>query len=138
MEVTLREDLAPDTEFYYDQQFNVYHEPYLIWDEDTWEVLLSTCAVYRIKVNGRYAGDVLLEARGKGTKYIVDFSILPEYQGKGVGKVVLEQIKKMGRKLTAVTRKETLHFFLKSGFILKKIIRNYYYPGVDGYYIKTA
>jgi len=40
-------------------------------------------------------------------------SILPEYQGKGIGKAVLEQVKKMGIKLTAVTRKETLNFFLE-------------------------
>jgi ribosomal protein S18 acetylase RimI-like enzyme len=76
-----------------------------------------------------------LEDRGKGTKSIVDLSILPEYQGKGIGKVVLEQAKEMGRKLTAVTRRETLDFFLKSGFVLTKRIRNYYQSGVDGYSI---
>lgn len=93
------------------------------------------CIVYRIKVDGEYAGDVLLEGRGRGTKSIVDLSILPEYQGKGVGKAVLEQLKKMSIKLTAVTRRETLNFFLKSGFVLKKRMRNYYDPGVDGYSI---
>jgi ribosomal protein S18 acetylase RimI-like enzyme len=62
-------------------------------------------------------------------------SILPEYQGKGIGKAVLEQVKKMGIKLTAVTRKETLNFFLKSGFVLKKRMGNYYDLGVDGYSI---
>jgi hypothetical protein len=41
----------------------------------------------------------------------------------------------MGIKLTAVTRKETLNFFLKSGFVLKKRMGNYYDPGVDGYSI---
>ena len=77
----------------------------------------------------------LLEDKGKGMTYIVDFSILPEYQGKGVGKAILEQVKTRGEKLTAVTRKETLHFFLKSGFALRRTIKNYYYPGVDGYYL---
>ena len=151
MKVTLREDLDRDTDFYYDHQFEIYHEPYLIWDKETWETVLTTCQVYRIEVtpalrartggftecgvNGQYAGDVVLEDRGKDTKYIVDFSVLPEYQGKGIGKAVLEQVKKMGWKLKAVTRKETLDFFLKSGFDLKKTIKNYYHPGVDGYYI---
>jgi hypothetical protein len=41
----------------------------------------------------------------------------------------------MGKALTAITRKETLNFFLKSGFVLKKMIRNYYDAGVDGYLI---
>jgi ribosomal protein S18 acetylase RimI-like enzyme len=135
MEITLREDLDPDIDFYYQYQFKIYHEPYLIWDRHTWKTVLTTCAVYRIEVDGKYAGDVLLEGRGRGTKSIVDLSILPEYQGKGIGKDVLEQVKKMGIKLTAVTRKETLNFFLKSGFVLKKRMKNYYDPGVDGYSI---
>ena len=83
----------------------------------------------------RRTSEKLLEGRGRGTKSIVDLSILPEYQGKGIGKAVLEQVKKMGIKLTAVTRKETLNFFLKSGFVLKKRMGNYYDPGVDGYSI---
>jgi hypothetical protein len=37
--------------------------------------------------------------------------------------------------LAAVTRKETLGFFLKFGFVLRKTLKNYYHPGVDGYYI---
>jgi GNAT superfamily N-acetyltransferase len=135
MKITLTEDLAPNIDFYYHHQFKIYHEPYLIWDRDTWDTILATCAVYRIEANGKYAGDIILEDRGKGTKSIVDLSILPEYQGKGIGKVVLEQAKEMGRKLTAVTRRETLDFFLKSGFVLTKRIKDYYQSGVDGYSI---
>ena len=135
MKIKLREDHNPDTDFYYDNQFKIYHEPYLIWDRDTWETIITTCDVHRIEVNEKYAGDVILEDKGKGTKYIVDFSILPEYQGKGIGKAALEQVKKIGKKLTGITRKETLDFFLKYGFVLKKKIKNYYQSGVDGYYI---
>ncbi len=135
MEITLREDRDPDCNFYYHQQFKIYHEPYLIWDRETWEVILTTCHVYRIEVDGKYAGDIIFEGKRTGAKYIVDFSLLPEYQGKGIGKAVLEKVKKMGEKLAAVTRKETLNFFLKSGFILRKKMKNYYQPGVEGYYI---
>ena len=135
MNITLREDLGPDIDFYYHQQFKIYHEPYLIWEKDIWESIITTFDVYRIEVDGKYAGDVILEDRGKGTKYMVDFSVLPEYQRKGIGKAVLEQVKKMGKKLIGITRKETLNFFLKSGFVLKKTIKNYYQPGVDGYYM---
>ena len=135
MKIMLREDLDPETDFYYRHQFKIYHDPYLIWDRDTWETIITTCEVYHVELNGKYAGDVILEERGKGTKYIVDFSLLPEYQRKGIGEGALEKVKKMGKKLTGITRKETLTFFLKSGFVLKKTIRNYYQPGVDGYYI---
>jgi GNAT superfamily N-acetyltransferase len=135
MKITLREDTHLDPDFYYHQQFKIYYEAYLIWDRETWETILTTCDVYRLEIDGGYAGDVILEGRGKGTKYIVDFSVLPDYQGKGIGRSALEQIKGRAEKLTAVTRKETLHFFVKSGFILRKTLKNYYHPGVDGYYI---
>jgi ribosomal protein S18 acetylase RimI-like enzyme len=133
--IALREEFDPDVDFYYRYQFKIYHEPYLIWDKETWKAVLATCTVYRVEADGDYAGDVILEDRGRGAKSIVDFSILPEYQGKGVGKAVLEQVKKKGKALTAITRKETLNFFLKSGFVLKKTIRNYYQAGIDGYLI---
>jgi GNAT superfamily N-acetyltransferase len=133
MKIVLREDPDPDPDFYYQAQFRIYHEPYLIWDRDTWEEVIGTCDVYRIEVNGMYAGDVILEERGGNSKYIVDFSLLPEYQGKGIGKQTLEWAKKMGREVTAVTRKETLEFFKRSGFTLKKKMKNYYEHGVDGY-----
>ena len=131
----MKEDFEPDLDFYYYHQFEIYHDSYLIWDRETWEAVLSTCTVYRIEADGQYAGDVILEARGKKTQSIIDFSILPEYQGRGIGRAALEMVKGMGGMLTAVTRKETFDFFLKCGFILKKLIKNYYHRGVDGYYI---
>jgi ribosomal protein S18 acetylase RimI-like enzyme len=135
MKIALQEDPHPDIDFYYQNQFKIYHEPYLIWDRDIWETVLATSGVYRIEVDAEYVGDVLLENRGKVTKSIVDFSLLPEYQGKGIGKAALELVKEKGIRLTAVTRKETISFFLKSGFVIKKRIKNYYAPNVDGYFI---
>ncbi len=135
MEIKLKEDFKPDINFYYRHQFEIYHESYLIWDWETWEAVLNTCTVYRIEADEQYAGDVILEAKGKRTKSIIDFSILPEYQGRGIGRAALEIVKGMGGTLTAVTRKETFDFFLKCGFVLKKLIKNYYNRGVDGYYI---
>jgi GNAT superfamily N-acetyltransferase len=98
-------------------------------------MVLATCTVYRVEVDGIYAGDVILEGKPKGTRYIVDFSLLPEYQGKGIGKTVLEEVKKMAKRLTAITRKEKLPFFLKCGFTLRKTVKDYYDSGVDGYHI---
>ncbi len=135
MIITLQEDVAPDVDFYYRQQFRIYHDPYLIWDWETWSMVLATCTVYRVEVDGNYAGDVILEEKPKGTRYIVDFSLLPEYQGKGIGKMVLEEVKKMAKRLTAITRKEKLPFFLKCGFTLRKTVKDYYDSGVNGYHI---
>ena len=64
MKVTLREDIELDPDFYYHQQFKIYQEPYLIWDQETWEAILAACSVYRIEIDGRYGGDVLLEDSG--------------------------------------------------------------------------
>jgi GNAT superfamily N-acetyltransferase len=135
MEITLREDLDPDPEFYFRHQFAIYHQPYLIWDRETWEMVLATCVVYRVEVDGNYAGDVILEGKFQGIQYIVNFNLLPEYQGKGIGKAVLEEVKAIAPKLTAVTREEKLPFFLKSGFALRRTIKDYYDSGVDGYFI---
>ena len=104
-------------------------------DKDAWEDIITGCEIYRIEVDRKYAGDVIIENRRRGIKSIVDFSILPEYQGKRIGKSVLEKVKKMGGRLSAVTRKETLPFFLKSGFISRRTIKNYYDAGVEGYNI---
>jgi len=134
MKIALKKDIDPDLEFYYRNQFKIYFDPYLIWDKGTWEGVLKTCTVYRIEVDGKYAGDIIFH-REKGTDYIVDFGIFPEYQGKGIGKGVIAQVKEWGKKFTAVTRKETLNFFLKSGFALKKTMKNYYARSVDGYYL---
>ena len=134
MKIVLKEDLDPDLEFYYQNQFKIYSEPYLFWDRETWAIVLITCTIYRIEVDGEYAGDVIFQGK-KGTKSIVDFGLFPEYQGKGIGKAVLEQVKKMGKRFTAVTRDETLNFFLKSGFVLKKTVKNYYARSADGHFI---
>ena len=137
MKVTLRKVEHPDPDFYYRQQFQVYHEPYLIWERKTWAATLMSCDVYCVEVNGRYAGDVMLEERGKGRKYLADFSILPEFQGRGVGRSILESLKKNGSSLTAFTRKETLRFYLKCGFTVRRTTANYFSPGVDRYYVST-
>jgi GNAT superfamily N-acetyltransferase len=133
MKINLREDVHPDIDFYYYQQFKIYQEPYLLWDRETWKGVLLACKVFRIEVDGKVAGDVILEESRKGILSIVDFGLLPEYQGRGIGKEVLQKVKEMGKNLSAVTRKETLPFFLKSGFVLKKKMEDYYDLGADGY-----
>ena len=138
MEIRVRADPEPDIDLLYHHQFEIYREAYLIWDRETWEEIAAVCDVYRIEVDGEYAGDIIFESRGKGGRYIVDLSILPRYQGKGVGKRVLELIKRREGRITAVTRKETLDFFLKSGFVQKRRMKSYYSPGVDGYYLEYS
>ncbi len=135
MKISLEQDLHPDVDFYYERQFRIYKEPYLIWDREMWGEVLATCAVWRIKAGGAYAGDIILDDKGGDRKDIVDFSIVPEHQRKGIGRAVLQEVQKTARKIGAVTRDETLGFFLKCGFLSAVRIRDYYARGVDGHYI---
>jgi len=137
MEITLRRVNNPDPDFYYRHQFEVYHEPYLIWERETWVVTLARSDVYCIEVDGRYSGDAILEDRRKGKKYLADFNILPEFQGRGVGKTALERLKNTGDRLTAFTRRDTLGFFMNCGFIVRRTMTGYFFPGIDRYYVTT-
>jgi ribosomal protein S18 acetylase RimI-like enzyme len=134
MKIRLRQDLHPQADFYYKHQFFIYREPYLLWELEMWEEVLLTSDVYRIEVDDAYGGDIILERKGRRTRYIVDLSILPEHQGKGVGRRVVRHLRKSFA-LKAITRGETLPFFVKAGFVVKKRIKDYYHPGVDGYYV---
>jgi len=138
MEIALRKETHPDADFYYRCQFEIFDEPCLIWSRDRWAVTLSSADVYRIEVAGTHAGHVLLEDRGEGRTYIADLSLFPAFRGRGIGRGVLKELKERAVKLTAFTRKDTLPFFLKQGFVLRRTMKNYFSPGVDRYYVETA
>jgi GNAT superfamily N-acetyltransferase len=67
-------------------------------------------------LEGRLIGIVGVYCLEKIT--IRHISVLPEFQRKGVGKLLLDNIKKRyaGNKIIAETDKESVKFYLKSGF----------------------
>ncbi len=138
MEIVLRKEIHPDPDFYYRRQFEIFGEPFLIWSHDRWAATLLGADVYRIEVDGAYAGHMILESRRRGRTYLADLSLLPGYRRKGIGREVLKELKERTGRLTAFTRKETLPFFLEQGFVLKKTMKDYFSPGVDRYYVETA
>ena len=138
MEISLRKEIHPDADFYYRCQFEIFDAPCLIWSRDRWASALLRSDVHRIEVDGAYAGHVILEGRARGKTYIADLSLLPEYRGRGIGRRVLKGLKEKPGKLTAFTRKETLPFFLKQGFVLRRTMKDYFSPGADRYYVETA
>lgn len=137
MEIELRKEIRPDADFYYRRQFEIFDEPCLIWSRDRWLKTLSRSDVHRIEVDGAYAGHVILEGRRRSRTYIADLSLLPAYRGKGIGREVLKQLEERTGKLSAFTRKETLPFFLKQGFVLRRTMKDYFAAGVDRYYVET-
>jgi len=138
MRIILRKEVDPDPDFYCTRQFQIYREPSLIWSRRTWERIVTTCDVYRIEIDGQDAGEIILENRRNGITYVADFGLLPEYRAIGVGRAVLEKVRERSQKLSAFTRKETLGFFLKSGFIVKRTMKDYFSPGSNRYYLESA
>ncbi len=138
MKIALRKDTLPEADFYYRRQFEIFDEPCLIWSRDRWSRTLLTSDVHRIEVDGVYAGHVVLEGRQRGKTYIADLSLLPAYRGRGIGREVLKELKERTGMLTAFTRKETLPFFVKQGFVLKRTMKDYFSAGVDRYYVETV
>jgi len=89
--------------------------------------VLTTCTVYRIEVDGNMP-EMSIRGQGRGTKSIVDLSILPEYQGKGIGKAVLEQSRRW-YKTYSRHPKGNAQFFLEIRVRSKEEDGNYYDPG---------
>ena len=138
MEIALRKEIHPDANFYYRRQFEIFDKPDLIWSRNRWASTLLRSDVHRIEVDGAYAGHIILESRPKGRRYVADLSLLPGYRGRGIGREVLKELKERTGKLTAFTRKETLPFFLKQGFVVRRTMKDYFSPGVDRYYVETT
>ncbi len=138
MEIALREEIHPNADFYFRRQFKIFDEPCLIWSRARWRATLLKSEVRRIEVDGADAGHVILEGRRRGRTYIADLSLLPAYRGRGIGREVLKELKERTGKLTAFTRKETFPFFVKQGFVLRRVMKDYFSAGVDRYYVETS
>jgi len=66
----------------------------------------------------------------------------PDYQGQGVGSALtryrMEQIQKMQNVRTVVVRTSQLAypFYERFGFLLREVVRDYWAPGFDLYYME--
>ena len=78
---------------------------------------------------------------GRTAKISWDF-IDPQYQGRGVGKALLrfrlDYLKKMLQitEVTVRTSQFAYGFYEKHGFALEQIVRDYWAPGYDLYYMR--
>lgn len=79
----------------------------------------------------------------EGISAIISWDLIdPAYQAKGAGKKLLEHrisIIKAMRNIDNIfvrTSQKTYRFYAKSGFQLKKVIKDYWAPGFDLYYME--
>ena len=75
--------------------------------------------IYAYKHNGEYKGIIVFKIKEQ-TAEILDIAVKPEYQGQGIGSMLIDYIfsKFAVSKITAETDDDTINFYKKYGFII--------------------
>lgn len=93
--------------------------------EQVREALINTIATFTVYDNEQAVGMVRLIGDGGMSFYIKDFAVIPSYQSKGVGTLIMESLEKYIRKsissewavsLELISTKEAVPFYKKKGF----------------------
>ncbi|MBO5096737.1 MAG: GNAT family N-acetyltransferase [Agathobacter sp.] len=93
--------------------------------EQVREALINTIATFTAYDSGQAVGMVRLIGDGGMSFYIKDFAVIPSYQSKGVGTLIMESLEKYIREsissewavsLELISTKEAVPFYKKKGF----------------------
>ena len=93
--------------------------------EQVREALINTIATFTVYDNEQAVGMVRLIGDGGMSFYIKDFAVIPSYQSKGVGTLIMESLEKYIREsissewavsLELISTKEAVPFYKKKGF----------------------
>ncbi len=141
-EVVVREARMEDE----DEVVQVYTGPLAI-DEETarkdfrGHMQSNTSKVFVAEMNGKIAGVVTFYWQTWNMiGRIGIIGVLPETQGKGVGKKLVQACKEWGKKIgirkiyvdTAADNIRAQIFYIKAGFYPEHILKDYYRDGLDG------
>ncbi len=103
--------------------------------QDEWKKELSKSIVYLIEKDGVAVGDISYEIKEDGHAYLSGFAIIPDFQGRGIGREaltkVLEELKSM-RRVDLVTHPHNtpaIMLYLSFGFIIEAWKDNYFGDG---------
>ncbi len=89
------------------------------------EALKNTAATFTVYENDNAVGMVRLIGDGGMSFYIKDFAVIPSFQSKGVGTILIESIEKYIKEnidvnwavsLELISTKEAVGFYKKKGF----------------------
>ena len=110
-------------ELFLELQSSVGWEPPCI--EQVREALINTIATFTVYDCEHAVGMVRLIGDGGMSFYIKDFAVIPSYQSKGVGTLLIESLEKYIREsispewavsLELISTKEAVPFYKKKGF----------------------
>lgn len=103
--------------------------------EEEWKEELSKSVVYIIEKDGAAIGDISYERKTKDHVYLSGFAIIPDFQGQGIGRevinMVLEELKDVQRIDLATHPQNTpaIMLYLSLGFCIESWKDNYFGDG---------
>uniref|UniRef100_A0A6C0EIH9 N-acetyltransferase domain-containing protein n=1 Tax=viral metagenome TaxID=1070528 RepID=A0A6C0EIH9_9ZZZZ len=115
----------------------------IFYDSDSIEYLLNTDGylLYKILLDNLIIGYCFIE-NIEDRCHILSIAILKEYRNKGIGGNIIEYIKLLNKNKISLyvhlENKKAIRFYNNNGFIVKKLLENYYenFVNPSAYYLE--
>ena len=104
-------------------------------DASEWEEAFKNGTVYVVQSDGKVIGDASYEPRGTDGFYISGIVVGPKFQGKGIGKMILQKLLddlKDAKRIELVTHPDNaaaLKLYQTAGFVIESRKENFYGDG---------
>lgn len=139
----IRKVLATDFEFIYALYMHEQTNPFLLYEimdrqsfQPIWDDLLQKQVLYIFEHNNHAAGMfklIPLQHRNAHIAYLGGVAIHPDFAGKGLGSVMMQEIISLGKSMhllrielsTAVENEKAVYLYEKLGFKKEGVLRKY-------------
>ncbi len=102
------------------------------WQRNNFDSRFQHCQVSVIELDGRAAGSLWLESR-PDLLYIADLQVLPEFQGRGIGTAVVQEVIRQGARRGAVVALAVLSINLSARRLYERL--GFAAIGVEGPFV---
>jgi ribosomal-protein-alanine N-acetyltransferase len=140
-EIFLRDAIEKDLSIIYEIESMVYTLPWtfnffrIILQQNPSLFLVATC---KEKIIGYIVGEIRIKGNGNNPKnigHILNFSVKPKFQGRGVGTLLLDELEKRFLKKgvksayleVRESNKRAQYIYIKKGYQFLRTAKNYYY-----------